>query len=1420
MFRPTKLKSVLLLSSFLLFGYANLSSQSTIPGKFAPTNGKTMLIIGQDLGSVAGYVNSGRFPTPAGVTMYTDIYSMAGLNSITNYGAGDIGSQAALDRFPNSVLAIGLWMVEEADGQGEDHPNGLTEIVNGQHDNELDKFAAFAKKNAPRPIYLRIGYEFDGPWNNYDANKYKNAYRYIVDYLNQEQVSNVAYVWQSATWGATPANGIDNYYPGNQYVDYVGLSFFFYDANFNGNNLDYILNFARTRNKPIMMAEVSAQYHEFDQGTFHPFDNPGSPQQIGGQGIWNQFFRDQLIPFIDDNRDVIRSVAYINADWQSQPQWRWPDAGNGFWGDTRIEANNTISNSWNNYINNGNFLHGGPNLLNDLGITSGPPTPTCNDGIQNGDETGVDCGGSCSPCTTTPTCNDGIQNGNETGVDCGGTCAPCPTPDGDVTVKIEAEAGTLSGQAQYYSDGAASGGNGVAYLDGTGNGFTISSSPKAEKVELIYTSQNSGKISIEVNGQDVGDLNFTSNGSWVGSYTTATININIPSGASFKVVNKNGDVALNVDYLNFITTGTTNPGICTGDDIPTATVSKTNESSQGANDGSITFSFPNTANRTNIEFSIDGGSTYPYNVPDNSGSTTVSNLSPGTYQLYVRWGNNECPQDLGVVTINAGNGGGGTDCSGNCPDGFTFFACDRCWVDEAQAQSAGCTETCNDPSPTCDDGIQNGDETGIDCGGDCEPCITPPTCDDGIQNGDETGVDCGGSCTNSCDTGGCSECINFEQTDTSSFSNQDNAANISIRDGGTTAVLTDNTWRRTNTKYTITANTILEFEFQSTSQGEIHGIGFDSDNSLTSSQIFQVYGTQNWGNRDFDNYTPSGYVSFSIPIGDYYTGDDMYLVLVNDFDNGSGNTSYFRNVRIIDNTSTPTCNDGIQNGDETGVDCGGSCQPCAPSSNLSAKLLPPNDKILLTLGQDLKTVKDYNDGGVRDRGFPEMGGTTTYIAFYSLLDTQFPQYGALGETANGGTATHGNGSTIDVDWGAGPLNARSSILAYPNSSLSIGLSMTEGEATADGVNYWCQGCLAQVGQGQWDNHIKRLASFCKKYSDRAIYLRIAYEFDGNWNVGYENRSNYINAYKRVVDVMRAEGVTNVAYVWQSSASPIDDVLDIQFGEGNFGDIQSWYPGDDYVDWMGISWFVTPDEGTTVLPGIPTQREKANEVVSFARSKNKPVYIAESTPQGYDLVNTTDCNISNVWDGTAAQGCISMSAGQIWNEWFAPFFEYIYNNKDVIRQVHYINANWEDDTALFGQGNRANGYWGRAGVHVNTTIANNWNTEVSKPVWLHGSSNLNSQLLQSRFSASNQLIKNNVAEISIYPNPSSGMFTIKSENVSRILISDLNGRIIKSIPMDSSDEEIKIDINEVEKGMYLITTLNKGKSKSVERLIIN
>ncbi|MBG6132237.1 chitodextrinase [Aquimarina sp. EL_43] len=55
--------------------------------------------------------------------------------------------------------------------------------------------------------------------------------------------------------------------------------------------------------------------------------------------------------------------------------------------------------------------------VEDYTVTVGGTTsPTCNDGIQNGDETGVDCGGSCSPCQTDVTYCSATGNDGPEGV--------------------------------------------------------------------------------------------------------------------------------------------------------------------------------------------------------------------------------------------------------------------------------------------------------------------------------------------------------------------------------------------------------------------------------------------------------------------------------------------------------------------------------------------------------------------------------------------------------------------------------------------------------------------------------------------------------------------------------------------------------------------------------------------------------------------------------------------------------------------------------------------------------------------------------------------------------------------------------------------------------------------------------------------
>lgn len=67
--------------------------------------------------------------------------------------------------------------------------------------------------------------------------------------------------------------------------------------------------------------------------------------------------------------------------------------------------------------------------------------------------------------------------------------------------------------------------------------------------------------------------------------------------------------------------------------------------------GSIVASFPDDPNQTTIEFSIDGGATFPHSSPDNAGFINITNLSVGSYDVWARWGDGTCWESLTTVKI-------------------------------------------------------------------------------------------------------------------------------------------------------------------------------------------------------------------------------------------------------------------------------------------------------------------------------------------------------------------------------------------------------------------------------------------------------------------------------------------------------------------------------------------------------------------------------------------------------------------------------------------------------------------------------------------------------------------------------------------------------------------------------------------------
>ena len=274
----------------------------------------------------------------------------------------------------------------------------------------------------------------------------------------------------------------------------------------------------------------------------------------------------------------------------------------------------------------------------------------------------------------------------------------------------------------------------------------------------------------------------------------------------------------------------------------------------------------------------------------------------------------------------------------------------------------------------------------------------------------------------------CSGCVNFVSVANESYGRQDIAGNSQVQNVGATLYLQDNTWRRTESTFDITPNTVLEFDFASSAQGEIHGIGFDKDLVLSQDQVFQLYGTQTWGLQGFEGYTPAEFVSYQIPVGQFYTGSDMHMVFANDNDAGSGNSSRFRNLRVFEATSSvPPPGGGNDNLAPLVENPGDQSSTIGAGTNLAIAATDVENDVLSFFSSGLPGGLSLNAQTGLISGSPDVpgsyavtvevsdGGSNTSIAFDWLVEAQ-----SLDDNvAINGVASQSSTLDIPVDLSAG-----------------------------------------------------------------------------------------------------------------------------------------------------------------------------------------------------------------------------------------------------------------------------------------------------------------------------------------------------------------------------------------------------------------
>jgi len=220
----------------------------------------------------------------------------------TNYSKTKIAKIIALPS--PAIPQLGLAMT--TDGKPEKHYE--QDVAAGLRDKEITNLINFLKK-LDRPIYIRLGYEFNGHWNGYQAKDYIAAYQHVAKAIRKAGLEKVALVWCFAVDG--DEDDFMKFYPGDQYVDWWSVDVFS-AWHFEKPELWNFIDSAKKRNYPVMIGECT-------------------PRRISvykGDSSWRLWY----VPFFNMIRrhPNLKAISYINWNWEKTP---WPD-----WGDGRIEA--------------------------------------------------------------------------------------------------------------------------------------------------------------------------------------------------------------------------------------------------------------------------------------------------------------------------------------------------------------------------------------------------------------------------------------------------------------------------------------------------------------------------------------------------------------------------------------------------------------------------------------------------------------------------------------------------------------------------------------------------------------------------------------------------------------------------------------------------------------------------------------------------------------------------------------------------------------------------------------------------------------------------------------------------------------------------------------------------------------------------
>lgn len=144
--------------------------------------------------------------------------------------------------------------------------------------------------------------------------------------------------------------------------------------------------------------------------------------------------------------------------------------------------------------------------------------------------------------------------------------------------------------------------------------------------------------------------------------------------------------------------------------------------------------------------------------------------------------------------------------------------------------------------------------------------------------------------------------------------------------------------------------------------------------------------------------------------------------------------------------------------------------------------------------------------------------------------------------------------------------------------------------------------LSRIVDGHFDSYLRSWAEGVKSLG-YPVAIRFAHEMNGDWYPWCEKANGnrpgeYVEAWRHVHDVFEEAGATNVIWVWSPNAR----------WNKTTAHLSGFYPGDDYVDWVGTTGYYGTGSWSTYSSFDAIFGPTIAEIRTFSR---RPLVVTET-----------------------------------------------------------------------------------------------------------------------------------------------------------------------------------------------------------------